>query len=266
MDTQVEIRPGRLLNIFQKINPASDTTVFFIHGMGGRGQQWHNQISLFSDTCSVIIPDLFGLAGSAKPRSYFSNPYTFSELDKDLHALFERYQSKKNIVLGHSYGGAFAVSLAFDHQDKINQLILIDPVRAEPKLQIPVVFHLPVFILSWLRPSLEKGFNQAAFAATTNPALIEEERKASEANRLYVIKAMVNGMKKIRKIPVDQLNVPTLIVIGESDKVILPAQITEFYRTLPQVEFQIIPNAAHIPMLEQPQQTNQVIMQFLKNA
>jgi pimeloyl-ACP methyl ester carboxylesterase len=264
MDTQVEIRSGRLINIFQKINTASDTTVFFIHGMGGRGQQWRNQISIFNGTCSLIIPDLFGLGGSAKPRSYFSNPYSFSELDKDIHALFDRYQSKKNIVLGHSYGGAFAVSLAFDHQDKINQLILIDPVRAEPKMQIPAVFHLPVFLLNLLRPSLEKDFNQAAFDVSTNPALIEEEIRASKANRLYVIKAMVNGMKKIRDIAVSKLDVPTLIVIGESDKVILPARIKEFYSVLPHVEFHMIQHAAHMPMLELPQITNEVIIQFLK--
>ncbi len=265
MDTQIEIRPGRFINVFQQIHTSSETTVFFIHGLGGRGQQWRNQINLFNQNYSLIIPDLLGLGKSQKPRSFFSNPYRFSELDRDMHALFDRYQSTKNIVFGHSYGGALAVSLAFDYQDKINQLILIDPVCCQSKMQIPFVFSLPVFILNWLRPMLEKGFNQSAFAESTNPELIVEEITASRANLLYVIKAMAKGMQKIRDIPLNQLNVPTLVVLGESDKVIPPKSMTEFYHALPHVQFEIIQHAAHMPMLEQPQETNRVITQFLQS-
>ncbi len=260
---KIEIRPGRLLNISFHENPESDTTLFLIHGLGGSGAQWRHQLAILNNHFSVVIPDLFGLGESEKPWTLFSNPYNFTELDQDLQAMFVRYANKNNVVMGHSYGGAFAVSLADYFQEKINKLILIDPTLAEPKTQLPPIFNYPAFILQCVRPALEKMFNQAAYDPSTPPELIAEENKATRKNKMYVIKAMVKGMKMIRKINVSQLKMPVLIIIGENDKIILPDNIKNFYEKIPHHEMVIVSNAAHMVMLEQPEITNELIRVFL---
>lgn len=259
----IEIRPGRLLNISFHENPQSDTTIFLIHGLGARGRQWRNQINILKDKYALVIPDLFGLGESEKPRSFFSNPYSFTELDLDLHTIFTRYANKNNIVMGHSYGGALAVSLATDFQNKINKLILINPTHAEPKTQLPPVFRYPAFVLQWIRPKLEKAFNEAGYDQSTSQTLINEENIANRKNEMYVIKAMVKGMKTIRKIDVSRLQMPVLIIIGETDKIILPENVKIFYQKIPHHEIHVVPQAAHMVMLEQPQKTNELILAFL---
>ena len=78
--------------------------VFFIHGVGGCSDIWHEQIDYFSKMgYAVVAPDILGHGGSSTPRDQSS--YTFSELATDMFAIFDRYRSeKKNILVGHSYG------------------------------------------------------------------------------------------------------------------------------------------------------------------
>lgn len=78
--------------------------VFFIHGVGGCADVWHQQIEYFSKLGYVIVaPDVLGHGGSSAPRD--PSFYNFSELSDDMFAVFDRYRSeKKNILVGHSYG------------------------------------------------------------------------------------------------------------------------------------------------------------------
>ncbi len=263
LDMKVEIRQGRFLNISFYEHPHSDAVVFLIHGLGASGVQWRNQLDMLKEKYSLVIPDLFGLGESAKPYPIFSNPYSFTELDQDMRAIFVHYAKKNNIVMGHSYGGALAVSLAVSFPKKISKLILIDPIRAEPKAQMSAVFNYPAFVLRLIRSRLEKSFNEAGYDKSTSPELIEKETIASRNNRMYVIKAMVKGMKTIPTMDITELQIPVLIMMGETDNIILPVNIMDFYQPIPHHEFYIMPHAGHMVMLEQPQKTNELILAFL---
>ena len=94
MDTKIEVRPGRLMNLDIRKNPASDTTIFFIHGLGGRGEQWRNQIAFFQDKYSLIIPDLLGHGKSDKPKPGRNNPYDFIEFCRDLQIIFDKWKGR----------------------------------------------------------------------------------------------------------------------------------------------------------------------------
>ena len=58
METQIEIRPGRVLNIFFHRNPKAKATAFLIHGLGGRGEQWRKQISQLKEKADVVLLDV----------------------------------------------------------------------------------------------------------------------------------------------------------------------------------------------------------------
>ena len=78
--------------------------VFLIHGVGGCADVWYKQIDYFSKSGYIVVaPDLLGHGGSDAPREPAA--YQFSELSRDMFAVFDRYRSeKKNILIGHSYG------------------------------------------------------------------------------------------------------------------------------------------------------------------
>lgn len=263
IDNKFEIRPGRRINISLHKNPRATETAFLIHGLGGRSEQWREQIAALKDRYSLVIPDLLGHFKSDKPKSTNSNLYRFTELYKDLNTIFQKFSTKKNIVIGHSYGGALATFLAMDHQDKISKLILISPIACVPQIKVPLIYHLPVFIMELLRPLLEKKFLQLSFDPTTNQNIIRQEVIATRTNSMYLIKSMVSGINDIPPIDVTQLRIPTLVIVGEHDGLVPPKISEDFYQAIPTHQFAVIDHAAHMSILEQPMATNKLMTEFL---
>jgi pimeloyl-ACP methyl ester carboxylesterase len=266
MNLTLEVRPGRLINLGVYDNPKSSATIFLIHGMGGRGAQWREQITALQKDYTLIVPDLLGHGASTKPIPRGSdNPYSFIDFYMDLKIIFDKYAGQENIVIGHSYGGALAAYLTALNQTKISKLILITPIPCQPVPEAKFVYKLPLFIIKLMLPSLQKKFRAAAFAPDTPAALIGEENLGSKSNQLYVIKAMGNGMEKIPFLDLRPVNVPTLIILGKFDKIISNVKTIAFYEALPNRKFAVTEDAAHMLMLEQPQQTNQIIEEFIKS-
>jgi 3-oxoadipate enol-lactonase len=263
MNELIEIRPNRFIHVAIHQNPTSAATVFFIHGLGGRGEQWQQQVELLKSKYTLIVPDLLGHGESAKPEPSYDNPYYFTAFSQDVEALFQRYSTEKNIVLGHSYGGGLAVKLAFDHQDKINKLILFAPINCAPSFQLPFIYRLPEIFLILFRRVLEIKFFQDALDPSASPQLKQKEIMAGRTNPMYVIKGMVNGMRDIPTFDIKKLKIPTLIFLGVSDRII-PNSVTEqFYQGLPQHTFVQIHMASHLMMQERPDEVNQRILTFL---
>jgi 3-oxoadipate enol-lactonase len=265
MNLTLEVRPGRLLNLAVYDNPASSTTIFMIHGMGGRGAQWREQIAALQSQYTIIVPDLLGHGASTKPMPRGNyNPYEFQEFYQDLQILFEKYADKQNILLGHSYGGALAAYLAMLNPAKISKLILISPIPCQAAQDVKFTYKLPLFILQLMLPTLQKKFRNAAWAPTTSPALIADEALGSKSNQLYVIKAMGLGTANIPFAELSQVKIPTLIIAGKYDKIISNMKMIAFYEALPNRKFAVVEDAAHMAMLEQPKNTNALIEEFLR--
>src|SRR5580693_3351416 len=122
MDSYIEIRPNRHIHLSLYRHPTSPQTVFLIHGLGGRSEQWREQIPLLKENYTIVAADLLGHGKSAKPTANMKKTYSFSEFDLDLQTLFHKYSGERNIIIGHSYGGALAASLTMEHQDRIDKL------------------------------------------------------------------------------------------------------------------------------------------------
>jgi pimeloyl-ACP methyl ester carboxylesterase len=265
MNMKLEVRPGRVLNILVEKNPESTTTLFLIHGLGGRGDQWRKQVKRLKSQYTLIVPDLLGHGHSDKPKpKKNNNPYEFLEFSRDLQVILDKFADKKNIVIGHSYGGALTAYLTSKNPDKIARQILVAPSRCKPFYAIPKIYYLPAFMLEMLRPFLENAFRKFAFDKSTKNKVVSEEEAAGKRNRLYVIKSMLHGMANIPVLEVSKLETSTLILTGESDKIIPFHLIEKFYAVLPQREFFVVEQAGHMLQLEQPDKVNQQIENFLK--
>jgi pimeloyl-ACP methyl ester carboxylesterase len=264
MDNLLEIRPGRFINVAIYENPKAIGTILMIHGSGGNAQQWRHQIAALKVSYTIIVPDLLGHGKSAQPKPGSINPYAFLEFVQDLQILLQKFGAAQTILMGHSYGGALATYLTAMQQDKVKKIILIAPVKCEPKLDLPFLFRLPVFMLELFLPLLKKRFRAEAWDASTSRAIIAEETKAANNNKLYVIKAMRLGMRNIPFVNVSQIKKSALIIAGENDKIISNVRMIAFYENLPNREFAVIDNAAHMVLVEQPDETNSLIKGFLE--
>jgi abhydrolase domain-containing protein 8 len=260
-----EIRKGRILALdIYKTDP-SKPTLFFIHGLGGRADQWREQIKIFKDKYTLIVPNLLGHGSSKKPLPIFTNPYGFHELNQDMMSLFNEYKYKNNIILGHSYGGVLATSLVNRYPNEINKLVLFNPIPCQPRHKSPI-YKLPSFLLEILKPSLNQQFLKSAFDKHTSSKLISMEGEASLQNKMYVIKNMIKGMEIIPSMKLSDVDIPTLIIMGQTDGILSQKAVQGAYRHLPNHHFKMIPDTAHLSMLEKPEKVNRLLRTFLKTG
>jgi len=252
-----EIRPGYELEIYHH-GTDSDKFIFFIHGAGGRADQWHHQINTLKDKYTIVAFDLLGHGKSPKPKA----GYTFSELMGDVEKIYTKYKRENNIVIAHSYGVAFALQLALKNEHKIQKLILIGANKPRSITRVGL-WNLPVFILEWLRPVFSNGFAKNAFHSDSDPDFINRERVTSDQNPMGVMKALMKGMKEIPSMNVNDITIPVLIINGETDGLTPVEGAKLLAAEIPHAELKIIERAAHLVMMEQPEIVNKIIANFI---
>jgi len=76
----------------------------------------------------VLAPDQVGFCKSSKPRGY---QYSFQQLAENTERLLASLKLGKVILLGHSMGGMLATRYALTYPDRVEQLVLVNPIGLE---------------------------------------------------------------------------------------------------------------------------------------
>ncbi|KAF1030777.1 MAG: Epoxide hydrolase B [Pseudomonas sp.] len=250
---RLEIRPGRHLSVtVHRATTQPDTVVFFCHGAGGNQDQWRHQWqALKAEGYSLVAWDLLGHGASDKPRK--AAAYASPEHVADYLALLKRYASVHNLLVAHSYGTGLT----------LNALLAKPPVTVDAVLLLGTQLHrpgkaggllrLPAWVLEWLRPVLAKGFRQAAWHTTADPALVAYEEKLTERNPLHMFKALMKYAQWPDAAAIPSLTLPVSVLAGETDG-LTPARAGEALAgALPNADFQVLAQCGHQLMLEKPQ-------------
>ena len=106
----------------RRYGPDRPTEILAIHGLTGHGQRWQTLATQHLAEFPFAAPDLLGHG-----RSSWAAPWT---LDANVAALAELLDSDAHapvLVVGHSFGGAVALSLAAARPDLVGALVLLDP-------------------------------------------------------------------------------------------------------------------------------------------
>ncbi len=263
MEEIIEVRPGRRLNIQTHLKAHAKTTAFLIHGAGGRGDQWRKQMPCLREKFNVIVPDMLGQGKSHQPELNGTNPYTFSEFSADLKTIFQRYANDCNLILGHSYGGALAFSLAHHYQADVNKLVLVTPTPCTPHIPVPAFFNLPAPMLELCRPLFEMSVGRYVFNTQTPLDVMLEEVIASKKISAKVIKAIIEGFAEIPALDVAQCQIPTLIMLSEQDRLVSAELSRAYYKQLPQHEIVSYSHTSHALLMENPEDFNDRLLKFL---
>ncbi len=103
--------------------------IVLLHGKNFNGAYWEKTARDLSDKgFRVIIPDQIGFGKSSKPQSY---QFSFSQLAENTKAVLDELKIEKAIVLGHSMGGMVATRFTLQYPEKVQKLILENPIGLE---------------------------------------------------------------------------------------------------------------------------------------
>ena len=104
-------------------------TIMLLHGKNFNGAYWGRTAKDLSEKgFRVIIPDQIGFGKSSKPQSY---QFSFSQLADNTKAILDELKIDKVSVLGHSMGGMVATRFTLLYPERVQKLILENPIGLE---------------------------------------------------------------------------------------------------------------------------------------
>ena len=214
---------------------------------GGGGPQTVLSIAARLPGAHTLVPTHPGFEGEPRPAWFNSiDDLAFAYLD-----LLERLDLSDVLVIGSSVGGWIASEMALhDTAQRISGLVVVNGVG------IQVAGH-PIPDVSTLAPeqlSALSFYNPAAFRV--DPSTVTPEQIAArKANTqtLYVYDSQrLGGDPKLQR-RLRHVHIPVLVAWGESDRVADPAYGRVYAQSFPNARFELIPEAGHLPQIEQPE-------------
>jgi pimeloyl-ACP methyl ester carboxylesterase len=224
-----------------------------IHGLAASHEIWRHVTGLLAG--EVITPDVPGFGAAPPAGEGF-------ELDAVADALAARLPPRFALV-GHSMGGAVALTLASRHAERTSRLVLVAPagLRAFPPIVGAVAGALtdplnalrragaPLADLAWgRRVLLGAGARDAAGLAPSDVRmLIGASRGATRVGEALATVATTDLRPLLRELPL-----PVGAVWGDHDHVVPSAGLDVFRACRPEAPVEVVEGAGHIPMIERP--------------
>jgi 3-oxoadipate enol-lactonase len=240
--------------------------LLLIHGYPLSRMIWIPQMDGLSDLSSLISIDLRG-HGDSFP---FEGPYSMDLLAKDLYRLVDNLNLKNKVVVcGLSMGGYVTMALYRSHPEVFRGIILTStrPGQDSPEAKAnrdASIFNVREYGASFIAENmLPKLFSPKTIA--TKPELVEMIRRLIANTSIQGIIGALHGMKeRPDSTPMlAEINCPVLIIHGIDDQLISQKEAELMNHKISNSQLVKIPDAGHLPNLEQPEMYNQTIRDFL---
>lgn len=236
--------------------------IVLLHGLGSCAEDWSHQISALSDQFRIIAPDHRGHGSSNSSK----NAYQMQDLAHDVVSLMTQLRIEKYHVVGFSMGGMIAFELAVLKNNALKSLTIINSAPYMPgrswQIHLVVIFRLLLIRIFGMRKLGEiiakKIFpleNQKSLQKTFSNKMASMDKKSYR----LALKAIANFSV------IDQLSrikMPTLVISSDQDYTPVEAK-KEYVEKLPNAKLCVIKNSHHATPIDQPEQLNSVIKNFL---
>ncbi len=236
--------------------------LLMVHGLGGDGRLWREQVAPFGQHRRVLAVDLLGFGGSDTPHN--PDRYDIDSLTADLIALVDQLGLQQVDFLGSSMGGFIGQTLALARPDLCRRLVLCHTAAS---MSIPAdILNARVDALATLSMhDYAKTVVGQALAPESVERLGDEIVNAIASNDKWAYtQVLTKGLAKFDlRDTVSSISVPTLVLVGALDRVIPPNEGQALAERISGSELVSISNAGHLSYLEQPEMFNQQVLKFL---
>ena len=257
---------------YQEAGDEKAPPMILIHGFISSNLVWSDVfLPLANAGFRVIAPDLPGYGYSDKPDDA---EYTIDAQARAVIGLLNQLRIEKAIIVGASYGGAIAATLALDYPERVERLVLVGPVtNDEPKKKLllrisclPIVGDIvtPLFLGSrWvLRQRTQQVYRRIGSA-------LDEHKLAARHHLLAtsnVHRAMIRTARRWRANRIQRdaslIKQPTMLVWGDVDTHIPLAEGLKLRDAIPHSRLIVFRNCGHLPPTEHPEKFVELVADF----
>ena len=241
-------------------------TIILVHGFAGSKDRWLKFAKYFTPKYRVIMPDLPGFGDSSKPENAKYN--IMSQVER-LNLFAKELKLTKFHLVGNSMGGSIAGNYAATDPQMVKTLALFDAAG----VKAPVKSEYVLLLEKGINPLIIKDVNDydkvlkfvfvkpPEIPSFMKPYLAKQHIEAGPMN-----KKIFNDIRADILIPESKLNritAPTLIVWGDSDKLIHISSVPIFEKNIKNSRSVIIKECGHMPMAEKPAEIASIYQDFL---
>lgn len=256
---------GGHLNVMDD-GPRDGLAVVFLHGFPFSHAMWAPQAAIASSRYRTVTYDIRGHGLS----DVGEGQYTIEGHVDDLIAILDHLGIERAVGVGLSMGGYILLRALEREQGRFLAAVLCD-TRSEADTDEGKLKRFEA--IKAVRTSgvagFAEGFVRAVFAADSfhrHPEAIDTIRKIIERTpALSIIGSLLALASRTDTTPsLTRITIPTLILVGEKDVTTPPAASEAMHRKIPNAKLAVLPGAAHMSNLENPDAFNAQLFGFLE--
>lgn len=242
--------------------------VLFVHGFPFSHEMWKPQMEVVGNTYRAIAYDVRGHG-----LSYVGDgQYTIEGHVDDLIGLLDYLGISKTVIVGLSMGGYITLRALERNPGRFRAAVLCD-TRSEGDTN-EAKLKRAAGVAGVKKDGSRKfaeGFVQAVFAPetlTARPEAVETIRTIishtpplSIAGTLLALAGRTDTTASLASI-----SIPTMVLVGEHDAITPPSAARTLHQNIRGSEMHVVPHAAHMSNLENPEFFNEKLLSFLKRC
>ncbi len=243
--------------------------VLFVHAGVADRRMWDPQFAAIPDGFRFVRIDLRGHGDSELGEVPFSN-------HDDVIAVLDHLGTDSAVVVGCSLGGGTAIDVALTAPDRVAGLLLVgtdSPGYEAEEYEPPQWQEL---VRAFEAGDLERvaELDAEIWVIGHGRTLDDVDRSVFdlvvEMDRIPLSTETRRDQLTVRLDParaerMDEISVPTMVAVGEHDLPDIRESAGHLAGALSHHELVVIPGAAHLPSLEQPEEFNRVLIGFLRS-
>ena len=230
--------------------------VLMSHGYSATRRMWSGQHAFLGDRYRLISWDMRGHGQTESPGdpAQYSHALTVA----DMKALLEHLGIRRAVIGGLSLGGTMSLEFYVAHPEMVEALILCDTGPGYRNADAREKWNER----ARSRATELEAKGLAALAGRSREMQEAMGHHASAQGLAHAARGML-AQKDSRVIDaLGSIGVPTLVVVGDKDEPFI-APCEYMAKKIPGARLEVIAGAGHSSNLDQPDQFNRVLLDFL---
>jgi pimeloyl-ACP methyl ester carboxylesterase len=219
------------------------TPVILLHGGLGNSNYWGRQVPVLAKRYQVIVMDIRGHGRSTRNEQ----PYGYELMASDVVALMDHLKIRKAAIIGWSDGAILGLDIAIHHPARLSKLFAF-AANSNPS-GVADVSKSPVFNAYVARA--EKEYERLSPTPTQYKAFLDQITKMWATQPNFTAEQL------------HAITVPTWIVDGDHDEAIKRENTLFMADSIPDAGLLIQAQVSHFAFLQDPQQFNGDLIDFL---
>ncbi|KAK3011535.1 hypothetical protein RJ639_011575, partial [Escallonia herrerae] len=223
---------------------ADNPPIILIHGFPSQAYSYRKAIPILSKNYHAIAFDWLGFGFSDKPQPKYGFDYTLGEYVSSLESLINELAIGKVSLVVQGYFAPVVVKYASSHQEKLNDLILLNPPLTEKHANLPSTLSIfsnfllgEIFSQDPLRASDKALTSSGPYKMKEDDAMVYRRPYLTSGSSGFALNAISREMKKDLKTYVEEMRmtlmdaswkVRTTICWGQRDRWLSYDGVEEF--------------------------------------